>query len=158
MRKVLFIIGFLFVTLPVQAKDIYIAQGATGAGNGSSCSAAYAYTFFNSGNNWGSGAAQIGPGTTVHLCGTISSSLTFQGSGGAGNPITLLAEPGANLTSVNFSANAINGNGQSYLVMDGGSNGVIQNTGTGSTLASQASAGGIVMNPCGHDVEIKNWT
>ena len=54
------------------ANDIYIAQAATGANSGSSCANARAYSFFNTASNWGTGASQIGPGTTVHICGTIT--------------------------------------------------------------------------------------
>src|SRR5271157_1591702 len=76
------------------AGNIYVAQSASGSANGSTCANAYAYTFFNNGGNWGSGSSQIGPGTTVHLCGTITGSagatiLTFLGNGSNGNPITL---------------------------------------------------------------------
>ena len=43
---------------------------------------------------WGGGSTQIGPGTTAHICGTITGSagavaFTFQGSGTSGNPVTL---------------------------------------------------------------------
>ncbi len=51
------------------ANSIYIAQSATGSNNGSSCANAYAYTFFNSAGNWGSGSNQIGPGTTFTFAG-----------------------------------------------------------------------------------------
>jgi hypothetical protein len=61
------------------AKDIYLAQSAAGAATGADCADAQAASFFNSSGNWGSGAAQIGPGTTVHLCGTIAASLTAKG-------------------------------------------------------------------------------
>ena len=68
------------------ANDIYIAQSASGTGNGSSCANSRAASFFNSSGNWGAGAAQIGPGTVVHLCGAVSN-LTFQGNGASGNPV-----------------------------------------------------------------------
>ena len=63
------------------AQNVYIAQVATGGADGSSCANAYAIGFFNSSGNWGTGPAQIGPGTTVHLCGTITTMLTFQAGG-----------------------------------------------------------------------------
>ena len=56
----------------MEAKDFYIAQNAAGSNNGTSCANAFAYRFFNNAANWGSGATQIGPGTTVHLCGTFN--------------------------------------------------------------------------------------
>ena len=51
------------------------------------------YTFFNNAANWSSNPGppppgKIGPGTTVHLVGTITSQLIAQGSGAAGSVIT----------------------------------------------------------------------
>jgi len=97
MRKFLFIFAFFFVVLPIRATDLYIAQAATGGSTGADCGDALPYTFFNNSSNWPS---PIGPGTTVHLCGTItapagaSSFLSFQGGGANGNPITLKFEMG----------------------------------------------------------------
>jgi hypothetical protein len=98
----------------------------------------------------------------VHLCGTFTGALYgtllfFQGSGTSVNPITLLFETGATLTSPvwsngnNAASGAINTNGQSYLVINGGPtcgwnqatltttpcNGSIQDTANGTTLAYQ---------------------
>ena len=78
-----FLIGALFIggsAADAQTVNLYIAQSVQGAGDGSSCSNAKTYPFFNTSSNWGTAVGQIGPGT-VHLCGTISSSLTVQSSG-----------------------------------------------------------------------------
>jgi len=148
------------------ASNIYIAQSAAGSANGTSCANAYAYTFFNTSGNWGSGSAQIGPGTTVHLCGTITGAanatgLTFQGSGTNGSPITLLFEAGAIMQAPYWSASvggqskgAISmGTGYSYLIVDGGSNGIIQNTANGSpsrypNQAASTGVSGFACNSC----------
>jgi hypothetical protein len=120
------------------AGNIYIAQSASGSANGSNCGNAYAYTFFNNSGNWGSGSSQIGSGTTVHVCGTWSGTagqwfLAFQASGASGSPITLYFEPNAILQAPYFNSNgAINTRGYSYLTIDGGTNGLIQNTLNGS--------------------------
>jgi hypothetical protein len=79
------------------ATGVYVAQSAAGAADGSSCTNARAYTFFNSASNWGSSPTQIGPGTTVHVCGAFSVSsnstvFTFHGSGSNGNPVRLLRQ------------------------------------------------------------------
>jgi len=137
-----------------QAKNVYLAQSAAGAGNGADCADAYAYIFFNAAANWGTGATQIGPGTTVHICGTIRGTagqtlLTFQGSGTSGNPITLLFESGADLTAPYWGSGAvgaINVNGHSYITINGGSNGVIQNTEDGTGLTYQVSSTGIYLS------------
>src|SRR5579884_1844485 len=126
------------------ANDIYIAQNAAGTANGSSCGNAYSYTFFNSSGNWGTGSNQIGPGSTVHICGTITfpagtAGLVAQGSGASGNPVKILFESGAILQSpyfLNGGANAggaINLANKSYIIIDGGSDGIIQNTGNGTS-------------------------
>jgi len=139
------LLGLLFtllLALPASASltNVYIAQSSAGSADGTSCANAYAVTFFNTSGNWGSGSSQIGPGTTVHLCGTFTFSagataLTFNGSGTSGNPITLLWESGAVLQAPYFSAATfgINGNGASYVVINGGTNGVIQNTANGTS-------------------------
>jgi len=129
------------------ASNVYIAQTATGSANGSSCANAYAYTFFNTSGNWGSGANQIGPGTTVHLCGTFTAAagtseyLVFQGSGTSGNPVTLLFGSGAVLTATYWSGAVIDFGNHSYATVDGGTNGIIQATSNGTNLANQQNNG-----------------
>ena len=98
MKKIIFIICMiLFNTSFVLAEDFYIAQTYQGGNTGADCSDAYAVTFFNTSGNWTNPktSGKIGPGDTVHLCGTITSSLNFQNSGSSGSVITLLFESGA---------------------------------------------------------------
>jgi hypothetical protein len=157
--------AILFATTLLPAygaiKDTYIAQNAAGAGNGSSCSSAFAYTFFNSTGNWGSGSSQIGPGTTVHLCGTISAQLTLLGDGSSGNPLTVLFETGAKLSIASGYSNGFiyGGASRSFIIIDGGANGVIESTNNGSspTYPNQVDAGGVYFPICNH-CEIKNLT
>ena len=68
---------------------IYVAQNSQGTGNGSSCANAHPVSWFNSGTNWGTGANQLGPGVTAVLCGTITTGLTFQGSGSSGKYVAI---------------------------------------------------------------------
>ncbi|HVT98158.1 MAG TPA: hypothetical protein VHE33_11685 [Acidobacteriaceae bacterium] len=151
-----FTAAFLFgiCTVAARANDIYIAQAAAGSGNGSSCANAYAYNYFNTSGNWTSAAptgTKIGPGSVVHICGTITvganqNALTFQGSGTAGNPVTLYFESGAVVQAPEFppqgSNGAINTSNQSYVTIDGngGANGatrgLIQATATGDSGAA----------------------
>ena len=136
------------------AANIYIAQSAVGAANGADCNDAYAVSFFNTSGNWGSGSTQIGPGTTVHLCGTFTftagtSGLSVHGSGASGNPVVIHFETGAILQSPYFpgSSGSPGGamviNGFSYLTVDGGTDGVIQNTANGTNLADHQSSTGV---------------
>lgn len=144
------------------ASSIYIAQSAAGAANGADCADAFAVAFFNNSANWGGGGNQIGAGTTVHLCGTFAgaagtSLLTFQGNGASGNSITLQFETGADLTAPYWSTSgAINVGSHSQIIIDGGSNGIIQATANGTTLGNQRTNSGITT--FGGNVEIRHLT
>jgi len=177
----LLLLGIVIGGGTAHANDIYIAQSATGANNGSNCANAYPYTFFNAAGNWGAAANQIGPGTTVHLCGTFTGSaggtlLAARGSGTSGNPITILFETGATLTAP-YWANGNNGgqsgaiavNGFSYITINGGPtcgwnqstltttacNGSIVNTQNGTNLAYQQYTTAIDLNNVDH-ITIEN--
>ncbi len=132
--------------------NVYLAQSGVGANSGTSCPNAYASTFFNDAANWGNGALQIGPGTTVHLCGTITglpggSGLGFRGSGTAGNPITLLFETGAQLNAPYWEW-AIRTNNNSYITINGGANGIVQNTDNGTLLKYKQPSTLVVASNC----------
>jgi chitodextrinase len=126
--------------------NLYLTQNATGTGDGSSCGNAKAVSFFNTASNWGAGKP-IAPGTTVGLCGTISTGLTAQGSGTAGNPITLLFEPNAKI-SLPVCNECLTLDGRSYITIDGGSNGIIESNANGTNLAHQSNSTGISADPC----------
>jgi len=139
------------------ATAVYIAQNAAGAANGADCADAKPVSFFNNAANWGNGLGQIGPGTTVHFCGTFtggpnSNMVTVQGSGTSGNPITLLLEPGALFTAPYWSATggAIGCNGFNYITLDGGGSSLIQNTANGTGLTYQQDSAGVDFEACDH--------
>jgi hypothetical protein len=151
MRKAIFVLGFLLAAVSAKGNDVYITQ--SGTGGGTSCSSPQSVTYFNTSANWGSGKP-ITAGTTVHLCGTFTGAagqqlLTAQGSGVSGSPITIKFETGAVLTAPYFSPfGAINANGKSFITIDGGTNGVIQNTANGSQLANKQSSRAIYAPSC----------
>jgi hypothetical protein len=154
------VLAVVFVILAAgfsTASDIYIAQNASGGSNGADCADARAASWFNSSANWGN--AGIGPGTTVHLCGTISSPLTIQGSGNSSGPITVLFESGAIMSAPNWGEGtaAITGTGINYITIDGGANGIIQATSNGTELASKVDDTGINLYQCSNCV-IRNLT
>jgi hypothetical protein len=107
--------------------SVFISQnGGIVTGDGTACDNAGSTdsaSFFNTSGNWGTGSSQIGPGTTVNLCGTITTSLKFNGSGSSGNPITLYFEPGASISvpvCPQVGTGCIDTNGQSYVTINGG--------------------------------------
>jgi hypothetical protein len=153
------ILAVMFVILAAgfsTASDIYIAQNAAGGNSGADCADAHAVAWFNNSANWGSGAGQIGPGTTVHLCGTISTNLAAQRSGSNGNPITIFFESGANITSACGGGGCLSTKSLAYIIVDGGStcgwinqtqvscNGTIQS----STASPSGSQFGIEATGC----------
>jgi hypothetical protein len=162
-KLVIAVIFVIFAAAVSGASDIYIAQVAAGGNNGVDCADAYAMTFFNTASDWGSKAGQIGPGTTVHLCGTLTGNvgqtlLTFQGSGVSGSPITLKFESGADLTSPAWSSSgAIVINGKNYITIDGGTNGTIENTANGTNLTYNQQTVGISVTNAS-SVTIQNLT
>jgi hypothetical protein len=131
------------VTVPPPVPSVYVAQNATGAGNGSSCANARPAAWFDTASSWGTGAGRIGPGAVVGLCGTIGSPLTAYGSGVAGKPITIYWEPGAALAEAVCpvqGTGCFNTNGRSYLTLNGGTNGTILSTANGTLLANHRSS------------------
>lgn len=155
---------FAALTVTARANDIYIAQSASGSANGSSCTNAFPYSYFNAGGNWTStvaSGAQIGPGSTVHVCGTITvaagtTALTFQGPGVSGNPVTLKFESNAILASPAFSGSGGIIDRFNYTVIDGGSNGVLENTANGSGMTYDVHSEGVVVGGTG--ITVQNLT
>lgn len=186
MRKSLFVLALLLFSVPSFASiaNVYLAQAAAGGNTGADCANAHAITFFNTAGNWGAGAGQIGSDTVVHLCGTITSEIAFQGSGTSGHPVTVLFETGANISiSPGMDAAGVVAMGaNSFLTIDGGAsqpcgwntatnlsegtcNGIVRNmlygssngTCPGGTCTTQySSTGNSLIKGTGHDIEIRN--
>ena len=152
-------------TVNANATDLYVSQQATGLANGQDCANPLDVTHFNTLAYWvitNPVGTQIGPGTTVHLCGTLTTALSFQGSGTSGNPITLLFEPGAALNAPYWGTNsgsisqaAINVIGQSYIVINGQNTGSISATANGTSLTYQNNSAGIYVSG-GSNVTVEN--
>lgn len=155
------LLAMLFVILLSgfsSASDIYIAQNAAGGNTGADCADAHAASWFNSSANWGSGAGKIGPGTTAHLCGTLTTALTALGSGTSGNPITILFESGAQISlAACGSTGCLNIAAKSYITIDGGTNGLIQATNVGTGLSNGDSVAVYARSGSSH-IEVKNLT
>jgi hypothetical protein len=146
----------LFAAAPALAAttDVYFAQTAAGANDGSSCANAHAY---DDGANGINKAAQWVAGNTLHLCGTISvpaaaNIVAAQASGTSGHPITIKFETGAILQSPAFGSGGTSGivvSNFNFITIDGGTNGLIQNThnGTAGTTACPGGACTSQVNP-----------
>lgn len=144
-----------------RASDIFVAQNTGGGADGSSCANARAIGSLG-GGDWSAG-------NTIHLCGTITSTLTAQGNGSSGSPVTVFFEPGSG-----FSLPAVSANGQidvsnrSWIVIDGGggscgfvgfanvpcAQGYIQSTDNGSSLGNHVNSVAILADGSSN-VEIK---
>jgi hypothetical protein len=157
------LLGFAAVAL-CSAGDIYIAQNAAGASSGLNCTDAHSASWFNSSANWGIGASQIGPGVTVHLCGNITAALKFQASGQAGNPIMLLFETGASMTTTVWAGPAITMDNRNNIIVDGGvpcgtsggaCNGIISSTNNYTDGTHGNGSRGINADAC-NNCEIRN--
>ena len=125
------IVLVLVADSPAFSSEIYYAQSSTGSNNGSSCTNAYSLSDSAHGINTPSVWTA---GNTLHLCGTITAApgawvIASQGNGTSSSPITIKWESGAILQAPYFSSNgAINVSKSSYIVIDGGTNGILQNT------------------------------
>jgi len=139
-----------------QAEEIYVAQNSTGGNTGTNCTNAHAISWLNTASNWATGTDKVSPGDTVHLCGTFTTTLTVQGSGTSGSPITILFEDGAKYSKGSWNGNALDVSGKNYITIDGGINGIIENTANG-TAGTAEPVHGIYAVAC-NNLEIKNLT
>jgi hypothetical protein len=143
------------------ASDIYVAQAAAGANSGVDCADAHPVAWFNTASNWGYGTSQIGPGTTVHLCGTISSPISAQLGGTSGSPIVIafdcasrgqLSMPAIPATGV------LTVSGLSYITVDGQGCGIIQSTNNGQSGFANSVGSQAILATNSTNIEIKNLT
>lgn len=142
MKVVRIVIGLVLLagSFGLAQSNIYVAQNAAGAQTGTDCADALALS-----------SATWTPGSTYHVCGTVTSTIAPQVSGTASSPITILFEANARST-VSSSSGAINLAGQSYIVVDGGGNGTIQPT------SNNSSSIGIYARAGSSHLEVKNLT
>lgn len=148
------VIIFFLLCLICKAEDIYVAQSSAGGDTGADCANAHSLAWLNDASNWGAGAGKVSAGDTVHLCGRFDLAAATQGisalgSGTTGNPITILFETGAILSSPQWGNSASAGimlTNCSYVDVDGGVNGVIQGTNNGTGLAYAANSSGVYVS------------
>jgi hypothetical protein len=137
------------------AKVFYVAQSSNRTTGGTTgCGDALSVAWFNNASSWGTASHQISAGTTVYLCGTFRGTpgerlLTVLGSGAAGEPITIKFMPYAVLAAPYWSAlGAINIDYRSHIIVDGGTNGIIENTANGTGRAYHQNSVGVHALKC----------
>jgi hypothetical protein len=165
--SILILAAFVFIpithaqTTPADVQ-IYIAQDTKGDDSGSSCENAHSSTWFNTSANWGTTAGKIGPGDTVHLCGTITKSLIVRASGTSGSPITITFEPGAKISMPVWDVvmwdkrAALLVNQREYIKIDG-NGGRIEQTEVGTALPNKTGGIGVWLEGCNY-CEVSNLT
>jgi hypothetical protein len=166
-RKVLGALLLLAASLvgaaSANAKVFYVSGSSNRTSGGSSCSDALSVAWFNSQYSWGTASHQISPGTTVYLCGAFNGSagqqlLWVRGSGTSSAPITIKFLSGAVLSAPYWSGNgAIHMDYVSYVIIDGGGVGIIQNTANGTGRSYRAQSVGIHAAQCQH-CTVRNLT
>src|SRR5258708_2562655 len=79
----------LAISAPAMGEGVYVSQ--SGAGDGASCASPRSASWFNTASSWATPkqAGKIGPGDKVYLCGAFVTSLSLQGSGSSGSPVTV---------------------------------------------------------------------
>lgn len=137
------------------AADVYITQATSGGDTGVNCANAHSASWFNS-NATG--------GNTYHLCGTFTgltgtTMLTVPASGSNGSPLIILFEAGAIMQSQRWVAGTFLGDGtpggaiaivsKDYVIIDGGTNGIIQNTDNGTVNTATCLSGTGTGGKCG---------
>jgi len=162
MKKITIILIALIISANVNAADYYIAQSAAGSGDGSSCANADAIADLT----WGTGN-MVKAADTLHLCGTITSTLTIGASGSEGSVITVIFETGAKFSKGDdaawgggeepSSSAAIYGANKSYITIDGNDVGVVENTDNGTGLGVSVNSHGVVFTE-GSNITVKDLT
>lgn len=166
MRKFVLVVWFLLFVVSTKANDVYISQNGGNASPPAQCSSTSPVSQFNDGTLWGTGNGQIASGTTVHICGTITTTMSVPKSEGTGL-ITIFFESGGNISTPASNGLLIRNSTNSWLI-DGGvpcgptpggevaCNGVIENTDNGSAKGHQVATVGVDASGTTGAVEIRN--
>src|SRR5258706_2762437 len=167
LRKLISVFALVAASLvgvaSANAKAFYISGTSNRTAGGTSCSDALSVGWFNNSSSWGSASNQISAGTTVFLCGRFEGRpgqqlLVAHGDGTASAPITIKFMPGAILSAPYWSAlGAIYLQGRSHITLDGGINGIIENTANGTGRAYQQNSVAIYALWC-NNCTVQNLT
>ena len=114
--------------------DLWVSQPGSGSQSGADTNACLPIASVNS--SWPASA-----GDTVHLCGTFTSGLTIGGGGSGGSYVIVHFEPNSMFIGPTFPSGPWINCNQSYVVIDGGQNGLIENTNNGTVVANGGTMG-----------------
>ena len=174
LHRVLFAVLALCGPVFGQASNVYITRDGNGSKNGTSllnagaCDATPGVAqstcaFFNNASNWGTGAAQIGPGTTINIGGdgvTITATagtanyFIFQGSGTAGHLITFYLE--TTVSATYWSGAIIDADNTNYVLFNTNGSGILQASNNG-TAANQQDHGVGIHAFSSSNIQIENF-
>ena len=152
------ILSLFLMAHPASATTRYISQTAGTFSGGSACNGQTAITAAT----WNSTSES--PGDVSYVCGTITGTageilLNFAWSGSSGNPITLIFDTGAILASPVWSnVGAINVYNLSNIVINGGTNGTIENTANGQGLTYNQETVGVGIQDGSSNITVENLT
>jgi hypothetical protein len=143
--------------LPACATTRYVAQTAGTFSGGSACNGQTAITpgTFNS--------TALAAGDLTYICGTITASaganafIWPENGGSSGNPVEILFDAGAILEAPYWGTDGAILVASNYILVDGGSNGIIESTANGTGLANSTSSTAGLLDTGSND-EIRNLT
>ena len=145
---------FLLLALSAGAANVWITQNGSGATNGTDLANAQTIGWIDSGTT-------VNPGDIIHLSGSFNFPLLVHNSGVSNNPITIHFESNAVFSASTWPvyadpcAGAIGMNGQSWVIIDGGVNGMIECTDNGTSFGNQVASYGVQFANSSH-ITIKN--
>jgi hypothetical protein len=126
---------------------VFVEQGGKGAETGASCSAAHSVSWLDTESHWSAHGGTIAAGDTVMLCKgePITSAVEVRGSGSSGKPIELYFASGAKIAPKACpSSGCISVEGRmEYVTINGGTNGVVEATNSGTGKEEHKSGGAI---------------
>jgi hypothetical protein len=144
-----------------EGPQIYVAQAGAGSQSGEgSCANARPLSWLNNSSDWGTGSGRVAPGTTVGLCGTLTAPVDVLGNGSAGKPVTIAFTAGAKIAIGGAGCPGTGcidlGDKREYVTVDGGSDGVIENTNRGAKKEKNESSTTGVYGTSSKHVSVEN--
>ncbi len=144
-----------------EGPQIYVAQTGAGSQSGAGgCANAHPLWWLKVAGNWGRGSGRVAPGTTVDLCGTLAEPVEVMGSGSPGKPVTILFTRGARIAMGGYGCPPTGcidlGAGREYITIDGGVDGVVENTDRGTSKERDGQPTKGILGTASRHITIEN--